>query len=77
MISLGALPLPLSTNGPPADYLWPQCDNTSIGAIAFKTGIDRRDKFLGIPCCVVCGDDVDDLLQYCHIIPKMKPMVVS
>ncbi|KAJ7481585.1 hypothetical protein FB451DRAFT_1236497 [Mycena latifolia] len=38
---------------------------------AFKTGIDTRDRFLGIQRCLVCG--VRNDLEHAHIIPLAEP----
>ncbi|TRM66586.1 hypothetical protein BD626DRAFT_396367 [Schizophyllum amplum] len=37
--------------------------------VLFKTGVDKRDQFLGHQRCVVCGDRTVDC---CHVIPQEK-----
>lgn len=67
-LNVSPLPLPLSTNGPPAGSGWDEREmSLSSATSAFETGIERRDTFLGQLCCIVCGEG-QPLLEHCHII---------
>ncbi|KAF8968550.1 hypothetical protein BDZ97DRAFT_1755217 [Flammula alnicola] len=66
MAPLSTFPLPLPTNGPPTGYGWEGSDHSLLSTTtAFNTRIDQRDKFLGLPRCIICG--MRRGLQYCHI----------
>ncbi|KAI0249131.1 hypothetical protein BJV78DRAFT_1378325 [Lactifluus subvellereus] len=67
MVVLSTIPLPLPPNAPPPGYGLEDRDMSVISTTtAFKTGVDNRDKFLGLRRCVVCG--ISMVLQHCHII---------
>ena len=36
--------------------------------VAFDTGLDNRDVFLGRRRCVVCGEGSPVVLEHCHIV---------
>ncbi|KAI0030164.1 hypothetical protein K488DRAFT_54795 [Vararia minispora EC-137] len=72
MAPLTAFPLPLPPFGPPEGYAYEEYSASEQSrTTAFNTGIDQRDRFLGQPRCVVCGDQ-GNVLQHCHIIPASR-----
>ena len=76
---ISPLPLPLSTNGPPTGYGREECEmSLSSATSAFDTKIERRDTFLGEPCCIVCGDSAaEPILEHCHILSDSDLEFVS
>jgi len=68
------IPLPLRPVNPPHGYGWEEREESTLSTTtAFSTGLDRRDVFLGVRRCVICGIDV--ALQRCHIIMESQPEV--
>jgi len=75
MVTLPAFQLPLRPNAPPTGYGWSDRPLSEISTTtAFNTGLDNRDVFLGIACCVVCGASKP---EHCHIIMQSQVYVVS
>jgi len=75
-IALPSLPLPLPNQPPDANaYRSEGYDDSEDGdrvetalTNAFETGIDRRDTFLGLRRCIICGMCSDVVLRRCHIV---------
>lgn len=66
--------LPLLSGAPPTGYGWSESEVSALSTTtAFRTGIDRRDQFLGIRRCVVCGASSIEGLEHCHIIMVSEP----
>lgn len=79
---ISPLPLPLSTNGPPAGHGWEGEEremslSSATSEFEFDTRIERRDTFLGQPCCVVCGDPSDPMIEHCRLIGDSELEFVS
>ena len=75
MPPLPEITLPLPPNGPPPGYGWADRDMSTISSLtAFNTGLEGRDRFLGVNRCVICG-----VLNFqrCHIIMEPQVDVVS
>lgn len=68
-----AYPLPLGEL--PCNFDYESVSEIS-GTEAFNTGIDRRDVYEGRVVCIVCGIDIDMILDYCHLIPECEPETV-
>jgi len=79
MEPLSAFPLPLSMNGPPIGYGWEERGTLSLASktSAFESEIDRRDKFLGECCCVICGFSSPSILERSLIIRDTEQELVS
>ena len=78
MAPLPGFPLPLSPDQPPPGYGWEERDMSVLSSTTtFNTGIDQRDRFLGVARCVICGEDNSSTLQRCNIIMDSEPGVVS
>lgn len=76
MPELNLFELPLSY--PPDGYGWDERSMSELSTTtAFRTGLDRRDTFLGVGRCIVCGFPSRNALQYCHIIMQSEVDVVS
>lgn len=76
MVPLPIIQLPLPLYGPLPGYEPGQHDMSHAARnVAFVTGLDHRDIFLGHRCCVVCG--VDFSLRHCHISSQSDPDRVS
>jgi len=59
---------------PPAGYARSERVMSDVStSTAFETGLDKRDTFLGVHRCVVCGRG-PETLEHCHIIPQAEPL---
>jgi hypothetical protein len=72
MPPLTTFPPLLLSGAPPDGYSWPEHDNVSSasGTSAFQSGIDERDRFLGLRRCLVCGMEFDGVLDRCLIVKE-------
>jgi hypothetical protein len=50
-------------------------ESETSNTVEFHTGVKRRDTFLGLPCCIVCGAAI--MIQRSHIIPASELDTVS
>jgi hypothetical protein len=77
MSQLNFYPLPFTSAEPPSELLR---DIESVSehsdSVVFNTGLEDRDKFLGVRGCVVCGISIPELLENCHIIGPLDHEVV-
>ncbi len=64
----------------PSDFLLHE-NAASLGlasaTVAFKTGVDRRDVFLGERRCIVCGRTSKTILKHCYVNPQAQQDWVS
>ena len=76
MPPLESFQLPLSS--PPSGYAWSDHSLLTLsGRSGFDTGVDERDRFLGRRSCIVCGNQISEVLKRSHIIQESEPDVVS
>ncbi|KAF8346175.1 hypothetical protein F5887DRAFT_1271855 [Amanita rubescens] len=68
MAPLPTFGLPPPQRTPPTpEYGWSDCDLSALSTTtAFRTGLDQRDRFLGICRCVLCGVYGVGSLERCH-----------
>ena len=77
MSQLTLYPLPHMSPLPPPEFF--QDVKTLSGqsdTVAFNTGLDNRDVFLGERRCVICGDPNQGTLRYCHIVGHPDKSIV-
>lgn len=76
MSSLPFFELPLQSGAPPTGFGWSGSgSDPSSKSMEFEEILDQRDRFFGMPACVICGDD--SAVCYCHIIPQDELNTVS
>ena len=70
--------LPLLPGAPPTGYGWSDREVSALSTTtAFRTGLDRRDQFLGIRRCVVCGVSSIEGLEHFYVIMVSELHTVS
>lgn len=77
MVLLERYALPLPRNVPPEGHVYDRDITGEDGNVAaFVSGINERDRFLGTPKCLVCGQGGLEILEDCHIHnPHERDMV--
>ncbi len=66
-------------NFPPDFFLHENSASLGLASatVAFKTGVGRRDVFLGEQRCIVCGRSSKTILKHCHVNPQAQQDWVS
>lgn len=68
--SLPLFELPLQSGAPPTGFGWESHSEPGLSPTKrpFEKVLKKRDKFFGLPACVICGNS--SAIRYCHIIPQ-------
>jgi hypothetical protein len=77
-MSLPLIELPLQSGAPPPPGFGCEShseSDLSSTTLTFEATLCERDKFFGLPGCVICGEDSAYFI--CHIIPKNELATVS
>lgn len=77
MSQLNLYPLPHMPPLPPPEFFQDvKTLSEQSDTVAFNTGVENRDMFLGWRRCVICGDPNQATLRYCHIVGHPDKAIV-